>query len=446
MTTTLPALPPASPVRLSLTTNISTDQDNGKVSMMSYRDDTPAEFIPYGVRCLAPASRALQSVLQPRLEPRPVSGLRSPSVAPEDIATNPKEAPMHRYLLQLSDPESNPQALPAEGIEGRSQPATAPHSNTATSAPTHYDAKVGWDPNHPNLDTGVWSSNHRYKRMNYGRNYAGKHEPTYYGMEPESLWRQYATNELDVMNDVQDMCKYVAQLRPKSLQDFKPLLILCQSLLQDFMEGRRFLYSREIYEVQKRHSFEVSNYLETIEKMEEEIKNLKGGANYQAKMGLMSKTLSMVASKKEKSMKEKVKEWEDQMNEMRAELESMQAKLNSARIEKDSHRKKIEKFQRQLEYSTTMRKELEENNQALKHELAQITNGIPTILLKDLVRVPALAGHLTNNLVRKQVADKVIFDMMTDTALMEVLVSPQLQQILKDPKFQANLSNPAFIQ
>eukprot|EP00854_Cymbomonas_tetramitiformis_P028853 gene28853-35833_t len=310
------------------------------------------------------------------------------------------------------------------------------------------------------------------------------------------------------MNDVQDMCKYVAQLRPKSLQDFKPLLILCQSLLQDFMEGRRFLYSREIYEVQKRHSFEVSNYLETIEKMEEEIKNLKGGANYQAKMGLMSKTLSMVASKKEKSMKEKVKEWEDQMNEMRAELESMQAKLNSARIEKDSHRKKIEKFQRQLEYSTTMRKELEENNQALKHELAQITlvgeevggggplscavklpelggtsranawaaqqnNGIPTILLKDLVRVPALAGHLTNNLVRKQVADKVIFDMMTDTALMEVrmrgtgavvkpllydpvgtglskltlvLVSPQLQQILKDPKFQANLSNPAFIQ
>lgn len=248
------------------------------------------------------------------------------------------------------------------------------------------------------------------------------------------------------MNDVQDMCKYVAQLRPKSLQDFKPLLILCQSLLQDFIEGRRFLYSREIFEMQKRHSFETSNYLETIEKLEEEIKDLKGGVNYQAKMGLMNKTLSMVASKKEKSMKEKVKEWEDQMNEMRAELEGMQAKLNSARIEKDGHRKKIEKFQRQLEHSTTLRKELEENNQALKEELAQITNGIPTVLLKDLVRVPALAKNLTNNIVRKQVADKVVFDMMVDTALMEVLVNPQLQQILKNPKFQANLSNPAFIQ
>ncbi|KAK3257120.1 hypothetical protein CYMTET_33781 [Cymbomonas tetramitiformis] len=121
---------------------------------------------------------------------------------------------------------------------------------------------------------------------------AGKNDPLYYGMDPETLWDRYAACKLQSRNEIDDMCEYVHKLRPRSLQDFKPLLILTQSLLQDFVDGKRRMFCEEMDRMKEQHEFDVNELNEQLSQLQRDIAKLSG-----EKRGMRNKELFMNAAR-----------------------------------------------------------------------------------------------------------------------------------------------------
>eukprot|EP00959_Pyramimonas_sp_CCMP1952_P129148 2700572-Pyramimonas_sp.AAC.1 len=61
-------------------------------------------------------------------------------------------------------------------------------------------------------------------------------------------WKQFASGPVDKL-DVEDLVQWAVKLRPRSVHDFKPLLILMQGLLQDFLDGKLKAYHKDMQEL-----------------------------------------------------------------------------------------------------------------------------------------------------------------------------------------------------
>ncbi|KAK3262360.1 hypothetical protein CYMTET_28780 [Cymbomonas tetramitiformis] len=112
----------------------------------------------------------------------------------------------------------------------------------------HYDARVNWDAKADELDVGPWSDQWKRMRMFYSTASSAKEKPVYFGMDPEALWIDYGIGDVRLRQDmdIHKMCDWIAKLRPRSIQDFKPILILTQSILKDVMDGKLRIYTKEI--------------------------------------------------------------------------------------------------------------------------------------------------------------------------------------------------------
>ncbi|KAK3272367.1 hypothetical protein CYMTET_19336, partial [Cymbomonas tetramitiformis] len=104
----------------------------------------------------------------------------------------------------------------------------------------HYDVMVKWDYDDVRLNSeyGVYSPHFVRSFMTYERD-DGKEqeEPNIFQEDLKKTWDFWAPAPLNRMDTV-EIVEWVRKLKPRTLHDLKPLLMLCQGLLGDFLHNR----------------------------------------------------------------------------------------------------------------------------------------------------------------------------------------------------------------
>eukprot|EP00873_Tetraselmis_striata_P013824 jgi/Tetstr1/434088/TSEL_023232.t1 len=119
---------------------------------------------------------------------------------------------------------------------------------------------------------------------------------------PLHLWYQYASQSLSEM-DLHKLRDWASKLRPRSIQDLKPMLILCQALLKDLLFGKLATMEKEMMEATERmgreHESALASQQSKMEVMRKEMARVHAElseARKKAKLsGIMSKVQSHVS-------------------------------------------------------------------------------------------------------------------------------------------------------
>ena len=68
-------------------------------------------------------------------------------------------------------------------------------------------------------------------------------------VDKKDQWKGFASSSVDKKIDVEELVQWACKLRPRSVHDFKPLLILMQGLLKDFLHGKLDLFNIDVQEL-----------------------------------------------------------------------------------------------------------------------------------------------------------------------------------------------------
>ena len=133
----------------------------------------------------------------------------------------------------------------------------------------HLDLTVDYNLDTPELDTGAWSPNMTYTRLHYARSPAGTAPPK--SFDTQLQWGKFSTDDNAV--DVVELARWLKNVRPKSVQDLKPLLLLLQGTLTKFVDGDIKFWSSEAAELRLQNE----KMVKLLNEQNEEIEKLRRG-------------------------------------------------------------------------------------------------------------------------------------------------------------------------
>lgn len=296
----------------------------------------------------------------------------------------------------------------------------------------HYDVMVDWDYDHVNLSTdyGVWSPDfcraffsyqtsspkipstpekpggpnvgfmrgiHNVTRSAGPRRIVNKSETA--APDRAQIWSHWAPAPLHRM-DTLEMLMWVRQLKPRTVNDMKPLLLLCQCLLGDVLHNKIEIHMKRLQEQEKinqrvidtikeSNSGRVGKLEEEIERLTDEIKLLKSQrvssnvniAHSHIQLMMQQKRGSVVEAEAEKDKEDKsalmtqVEVKEDECNKLREQME----KLKEALGERDAQLKKradaANAMKLQMQDMMKRNSDLEKKCEALEKNFAEQLKG-----------------------------------------------------------------------
>ncbi|KAK3232893.1 hypothetical protein CYMTET_56780, partial [Cymbomonas tetramitiformis] len=126
-----------------------------------------------------------------------------------------------------------------------------------------YEARVCWDTEAATLNTEANEVNPDVMRMFYKKvpqkgggpkkNPGMLEDAAYYGMDINKLLGAYTPISYDKMRELKELGTWASHMRPMSVHDIRPLLILCQSLLNDIIQGKLETHLQELSDL--KHSY-----------------------------------------------------------------------------------------------------------------------------------------------------------------------------------------------
>ena len=128
---------------------------------------------------------------------------------------------------------------------------------------------VNYNLDAPELDTGPWSPNLSNVRLHYARSPAGIAPST---IAAGAKWREFATD--DKLVDVDELARWLKTVRPKSVHDLKPLLLLLQGTLEKLVDGDVQFWSGECADLRA----ENESLRKIIDEQNDEMEILRGMA------------------------------------------------------------------------------------------------------------------------------------------------------------------------
>ncbi|KAK3279091.1 hypothetical protein CYMTET_13024 [Cymbomonas tetramitiformis] len=173
-----------------------------------------------------------------------------------------KEENFNRYFFPLEDAEARQPGVPFNNHGG-----TTGSSSELKASPRpfygHYDVYCDWDQDVPEVDASTYSPNVGFSRlhftrtgcavgasatMKYLRERLGTIEDTPAYGEPN--WHTFASENVTPV-DIEELVQWACHLRPRSIHDMKPLLILLQGLLKDLLGSQVKTYSNKMLSLQE---------------------------------------------------------------------------------------------------------------------------------------------------------------------------------------------------
>ncbi|KAK3267289.1 hypothetical protein CYMTET_24138 [Cymbomonas tetramitiformis] len=197
----------------------------------------------------APMDKGCQATLTPRPPTRPGAFEYEPGSYTDCLVKSSVRAMVHQRphtghpATRLEDGSRGP-VVPAGHNVSRFHFPPMDHLGDMAPCPKlpylnfhFYDVEVPWNTDDPALDTSALSKEqHDYYRLYYSRReeldasqLAGK-----YGA-PER-WHSFCASKLD---DMEQLADWISELRPRAIQDFKPMFILAQAVVKDMLVGAK---------------------------------------------------------------------------------------------------------------------------------------------------------------------------------------------------------------
>lgn len=324
----------------------------------------------------------------------------------------------------------------------------------------HYDARVNWDAKADELDVGPWSDQWKRMRMFYSTASAAKEKPVYFGMDPEALWMDYGIGDVRLRQDmdIHKMCDWIAKLRPRSILDFKPILILTQSILKDVMDGKLRIYTKEIERIKAVLGAEIDSLqadnialreaLRLAQDKGQEAEMLKSmlGDQQQASEELSRRQVLdgiMENEKKEKELlQEKANSLQDELDKMRKEMNQLKKEVSSLTTQKAQAEQEIDRL-----------KKIAEQGQAIDPKVMQLLlkNQGLMLALKDggfqrLITDTKFKQGLKSESFVKGLGSEGVLKALADSGFQKALASAAVLQALDHPYFIKALSSPEFMK
>ncbi|KAK3233163.1 hypothetical protein CYMTET_56526 [Cymbomonas tetramitiformis] len=368
------------------------------------------------------------------------SGPTVPSTPPAPPLTSPSrfrfQFPKDRSRQSIEGPTNDPEgSASGKSSVGASIPPWKQNDPSASMKYEHYEARVAWDTEDPSLDLSTWSGELRHMRMYFckhgpsPRTLHPSGEPVTWGTNTADLWNSYCTRSLKEPMDVEDLSDWVSKLRPRSIHDFKPLLILCQSLLSDLLSSKRELHSEKYDNLKHIYEAEHEEWHTEKLKLQQEIADLKakGGGGFKNKFQSAVKKVAVQTKKnaleskfarerlKQQQLEDEVSTFKGQTSSLRQQLLNVSKQVQEAHVAKESAENKL--------------KELADKAKA------QGPTNIPPPLLKAFQQKQFTFAMKNANFIK----------CLTDPQFLALIMSTDFLSALESPNFLGAMSHPALL-
>eukprot|EP00854_Cymbomonas_tetramitiformis_P000627 gene627-1058_t len=393
----------------------------------------------------------------------------------------PWQFPKDRSRQSIEGPTNDPEgSASGKSSVGASIPPWKQNDPSASMKYEHYEARVAWDTEDPSLDLSTWSGELRHMRM-----YFCKHGPSPRTLHPSGEPVTWGTNTADLWNsvegsvraatadicfmptgagtcdvqpmDVEDLSDWVSKLRPRSIHDFKPLLILCQSLLSDLLSSKRELHSEKYDNLKHIYEAEHEEWHTEKLKLQQEIADLKakGGGGFKNKFQSAVKKVAVQTKKnaleskfarerlKQQQLEDEVSTFKGQTSSLRQQLLNVSKQVQEAHVAKESAENKL--------------KELADKAKAQGGTSAQSRNRrVNVVAVANALTDPTMLGVPTNippPLLKAFQQKQFTFAMknanfikcLTDPQFLALIMSTDFLSALESPNFLGAMSHPALL-
>lgn len=240
---------------------------------LNVRARAPAGGMGENLRCLAarqypPANDSDTPIYT---VPQQTAPTRSESEAATTSSTRHPVQPHLGYHFAVPTKKGKKRAsvhaeAPHQQVTGaaKSTERAARRSTNAHSSPQDgykwYEARVCWDTEAATLNTEDNEVNPDVMRLFYKkvpqkggpkRNLGMLEDAAYYGMDIHKLLGAYTPITYDKMRELKELGTWASHMRPMSVHDIRPLLILCQSLLNDIVQGKLETHLQELSDLKQ---------------------------------------------------------------------------------------------------------------------------------------------------------------------------------------------------
>lgn len=283
--------------------------------------------------------------------------------------------------------------------------AQTPYVQRALPFYGHYDVTTSWDFEHPALNTDAYSPELGYSRhmvsyvpfsSNEGPLAGGaglklkagpgeRNRPLgeVPGVDPAltitgPLAAKFSSLTIGQRVEIQELCKWAYEVRPRGVQDIKPLLVLLQGLLRDLLQEKYVLFLGELLELRKQLEEAAGPLKRRVVELEDELASMKElFAEELRNANVKDKFKSLLGSHRQQKLS-------NEMSSELSEAEAQRRKLEEEAANKHEELKRLQKERSDADAQAALDRQkmtdLEAENEMLRARLmnAEAGGGVST--------------------------------------------------------------------